>query len=160
MPGASQLIFIWLFTRAVDLCDRSSKYLALLNLLNKVDLVTQSSILTRDVTPILQSDWPPQHLCAQHYRQTPRPSLLILKSCGGCGLVSRVVLALVSLASSFTRGEEGSGQLRITGLCCRVSSGLAVQGVTSDLMLMSVTLIICIVLDVHHTAQCWCLQCG
>ena len=43
---------------------------------------------------------------------------------------------LVSRASPFTR-EEGSGQLRIMSLCCRVSSGQAVQGVSSNSMLFT-----------------------
>ena len=44
--------------------------------------------------------------------------------------------SLVSRASPFTR-EEGSGQLRIMSLCCRVSSGQAVQGVSSNSMLFN-----------------------
>ena len=48
------------------------------------------------------------------------------------------VVALVSRASPFTR-EEGSGQLRIMSLCCRVSSGQAVQGVSSNSMLFAVS---------------------
>ena len=47
-------------------------------------------------------------------------------------------LFLVSWASPFTR-EEGSGQLRIMSLCCRVSSGQVVQGVSSNLMLFAVS---------------------
>ena len=35
--------------------------------------------------------------------------------------------------------EEGSGQLRIMSLCCRVSSGQAVQGVSSNSMLFAVS---------------------
>ena len=46
---------------------------------------------------------------------------------------------VVSRASPFTR-EEGSGQLRIMSLCCRVSSGQAVQGVSSNSMLFAVSL--------------------
>ena len=46
--------------------------------------------------------------------------------------------AVVSRASPFTR-EEGSGQLRIMSLCCRVSSGPAVQGVSSNSMLFAVS---------------------
>ena len=45
---------------------------------------------------------------------------------------------VVSRASPFTR-EEGSGQLRIMSLCCRVSSGQAVQGVSSNSMLFAVS---------------------
>ena len=45
---------------------------------------------------------------------------------------------IVSRASPFTR-EEGSGQLRIMSLCCRVSSGQAVQGVSSNSMLFAVS---------------------
>ena len=45
---------------------------------------------------------------------------------------------IVSWASPFTR-EEGSGQLRIMSLCCRVSSGQAVQGVSSNSMLFAVS---------------------
>ena len=51
------------------------------------------------------------------------------------GLVHTV--CVVSQASPFTR-EEGSGQLRIMSLCCRVSSGQAVQGVSSNSMLFAV----------------------
>ena len=40
-------------------------------------------------------------------------------------------------ARPFTREEE-SGQLRITGLCCGLGSGQAVQGVTSNSMLLVV----------------------
>ena len=46
--------------------------------------------------------------------------------------------AIVSRASPFTR-EEGSDQLRIMSLCCRVSSGQAVQGVSSNSMLFAVS---------------------
>ena len=66
-------------------------------------------------------------------------------------------LIIVSRASSFTR-EEGFGQLRITSLCCRLSSGQAVQGVTSNLMLIVVNRdVFCVVLaglfSVCHTTQ-------
>ena len=40
-------------------------------------------------------------------------------------------------ASPFTR-EAGSGQLRNMSLCCRVSSGQAVQGVSSNSMLFAI----------------------
>ena len=43
---------------------------------------------------------------------------------------------IVSRASPFTR-KEGSGQVRILSLCCRVSSGQAVQGVSSNSMLFA-----------------------
>ena len=64
----------------------------------------------------------------------PRPSLVfslqLKKAERGLG---------TSLAASpFTR-EEGSGQLRIMSLCCRVSSGQAVQGVSSNSMLFAVS---------------------
>ena len=53
-------------------------------------------------------------------------------------LYHEVEVSIVSRASPFTR-EEGSGQLRITSLCCRVSSGQAVQGVSSNSMLFAVS---------------------
>ena len=49
--------------------------------------------------------------------------------------LQRGSMALVSRASPFTR-EEGSGQLRIMSLCCRVSIGQEVQCETSNSMLL------------------------
>ena len=60
MPRASQLIFIWPFTRAMDLLyDRIS----LCKVPRATKLVEQSrfgrsNVQTRDVTRVLQSDWP------------------------------------------------------------------------------------------------------
>ena len=48
------------------------------------------------------------------------------------------MLVLVSWASPYTRVEEGSGKLCIMSLCCRVSIGQVVQGVTSNFMLIAV----------------------
>ncbi len=60
--------------------------------------------------------------------------------------------SVVSQASPFTR-EEGSGQLRIMSLCCRVSSGQAVQGVSSNSMLFVVSrdAVLAGLFGAHHT---------
>ena len=99
MPQASQLIFIWPFTRAVDLVyDRVSHC--------KVPRATKfversrsghSNVQTRDVTRVLQSDWPAKILAhgskmvwAVSQTLPPRVYPERTKRCGGSGLVSRL----------------------------------------------------------------------
>ena len=67
-------------------------------------------------------------------------------------VILRCHCRIVSRASPFTR-EEGSGQLRIMSLCCRVSSGQAVQGVSNNSMLFAASrdAVLAGLFDARHT---------
>ena len=84
MPRASQLIFIWPFTRVMDILYNR---ISLCKISRTTKLVKQSrsgrsNVHTRDVTRVLQSDWPAKILAhgsktVLRYRQSPRPSLRV-----------------------------------------------------------------------------------
>ena len=77
------------------------------------------------------------HLCSYSQRRNKLTVYTTLLACTRCAQWCRVHSdygsTIVSRPSPFT-GEEGSSQIRIAVLCCRVSSRQAVQGVTSNSM--------------------------
>ena len=129
MPRASQLIFIWPFTRAMDLLyDRISlvKYLELLNSSNKVDLVIsgRSDQTFKRVTSLAfcnligpPKSWrtdPKQYSRAVSQTLPPRVYPERTKRCGGRGLVSRLTLCFIPIIIKFYFGHYLLYRL----LCC------------------------------------------
>ena len=100
MPRASQLIFIWPFTRVMNiLYNRISLCKApRANKLVEQGRSDRSNIQMRDVTRVLQSDWPAKILAHRSGSKTvwavsqtlPYPERT--KHCRGRGLVSRLGL--------------------------------------------------------------------